>query len=351
VVGVATAWWNFAGLGEGATQQEEWEGVMPQDDKVVEFPSPHGEAEERAFKEATRLANLAPGESELWIDDSARRVGIPVEQLRDSVRAILKDREKKAKETKADTRRQDTRAERSRIAEQRQHEREDKRARQDEARARKEADRIAREEEAKRKRRETAFAEIADLPKLTHEVRLREAAARLGEDFQSLMQEFEVYLAARTIPEELEPWGEEVDTAELLMAIEAKFRRYVVTSDAIVAATVLWTLFTYVVEIATHAPKLFFTFPERDAGKSTALHVVRWMVQRAYASVEATGAVLYRIIDRLKPTLLLDESDTLFARRNALAHIINESWTNSGSKIPRARAGGKGYDEYDVYGV
>jgi hypothetical protein len=34
-----------------------------------------------------------------------------------------------------------------------------------------------------------------------------------------------------------------------------------------------------------------------------------------------------------------------------LAHIINESWTNSGSKILRARASGKGYDEYDVYGT
>jgi hypothetical protein len=265
---------------------------MTQDDRVVEFPNPHEESQQRAFKEATRLANLAPGESELWIDDSARGLGIPVEALREAVRAILKDREKTAREAKADIRRQDARAERSRIAGQRQQEREDKRARQDEARARKEADRIAREEEVKRKKRKTAFAEIADLPKLTHQVRLREAAARLGEDFESLMQEFEVYLAARTISEELEPWGEAVDTAELLAVIEVKFRRYVVASDAIVAATVLWTLFTYVVEIATHAPKLLFTFPERDAGKSTALHVLRWMVQRPYMAVEATGAAI-----------------------------------------------------------
>jgi putative DNA primase/helicase len=165
------------------------------------------------------------------------------------------------------------------------------------------------------------------------------------------VQEFEVYLAARTIPEELEPWGEEVDIAELLAAIEAKYRRYVVASDAIVTASVLWAPFTYLVEIATHAPKLLYTFPVRNAGKTTALHVVRWMAQRPYAAVEATGAVLYRIIDRLKPTLFLDEADSLFQRRNALAHIINESWTNSGSKIPRAKASGKGYDEYDVYGT
>jgi putative DNA primase/helicase len=97
-----------------------------------------------------------------------------------------------------------------------------------------------------------------------------------------------------------------------------------------------------VAEIATHAPKLLYTSPVKDAGKSTALHVVRRMVQRAYPAVEATGAVLYRIIDRLKPTLLLDEADTLFKRRTALAHIINESWTNSGSKIPRAKPVEKG---------
>jgi hypothetical protein len=63
-----------------------------------------------------------------------------------------------------------------------------------------------------------------------------------------------------------------VDTAELLEVIEVKFRRYVVASDAIVAATVLWTAFTYVVEIATHATKLLYTSPVKDAGKSHPSH-------------------------------------------------------------------------------
>jgi hypothetical protein len=321
---------------------------MTRDEKVVEFPnSSEDTPQQRAFKKATRLANLAPGEWKLYVEDDARTLGIPVERLTEIVLDILTDRAKKAKEEKADVRREEARAERSRI----RAEREDKRTRQDESLARKEADRIAREEEAKRKKREAVFAEISDLPKLTHETRLKEAASRLGETFESLVPEFEIYLAARTIPEGLEPWPDPVDTAELLAAIEAKFRRYVVASPAIVTASVLWALFTYVVEIATHAPKLLYTFPVRNAGKTTALHVVRWMAQRSYVAVEATGAVLYRIIDRLKPTLFLDEADSLFQRRNALAHIINESWTNSGSKIPRAKASGKGYDEYDVYGT
>jgi hypothetical protein len=74
------------------------------------------------------------------------------------------------------------------------------------------------------------------------------------------------------------------------------------------------------------------------------------MIQRPYAAVEATGAAVYRIVDRLKPTLLLDEADKLFQRNTVLAHIINTSWTNSGQKIPRVGPGGV-VVEYDPYGT
>jgi putative DNA primase/helicase len=327
------------------------------DGKVVSFQSsPPDTPEERARRlsvEVERLAKMPVVEWQFYLADEGyvAKYGVDVATFRGMVEATIKENEKQAREEKADTRYEQRRAEQKQ-------EREIKRTRQDEIAQRKEAERAAREterlvqeQEAKRIKREVEFAVIADLPAITHETRLKEASTRLGEKFETLVQEFGVFLAARTIPEELQPWEESVDTATLLSEIEAKFRRYVVATDAIVTATTLWTPFTYVASIATHAPKLLFTFPEGDAGKSTALHVVRWMAQRPYAAVEATGAVLYRIIDRLKPTLFLDEADTLFQRRTALAHIANESWTNSGSKIPRARASDKGYDEYDVYGA
>jgi Protein of unknown function (DUF3631) len=310
--------------------------------------------EERARRlgaEVERLARLPLFEWPLYVDETAKRHDITPAQLKAMVEATIKVNEKRAREAKADDRREKRQVEQKQERDDRRSRQERERSRKETERARKEAERLEREQEARRKKLDAAFAEIADLPKLTHEARLREAAARLGEELESLVQEFEFYVAARTIPEDLTPWDEAVDTAEMLAAIESKFRRHVVASDAIVTATALWTPFTYIVEIATHAPKLIFTFPEKDAGKSTALHVVRWMAQRSYVAVEATAAVVYRIIDRLKPTLFFDEGDTVFARRNSLAHIINESWTNNGSRIPRARASGKGYDEYDVYGA
>jgi uncharacterized protein DUF3631 len=308
----------------------------------IPFPISDEERTRRLRVEVERVARLSPVERpwQIETEDWTAKFGIDKAVASKMVEAAAKEIAKK----KADECREQRRAEQKQ-------ERKDKRTHQDEARARKEADRVAREEEAKRKKREAVFAEIADLPELTHETRLKEAAARLHEDFETLVLEFEVYLAARTIPEELTAWPDPVDTAALLMEIETKFRRYVVASTAIVTASALWTPFTYAVEIATHAPKLLYTFPVRDAGKSAALHVVRWMVQRPYVAVEATGAVLYRIIDRLKPTLFLDEADSVFQRRSALAHIINASWTNDGTKVPRARANGKEFDEYNIYGA
>jgi len=313
-------------------------------------PIPPREQAATLKADVDELSHQSPTGWMFWLPDYAKRHGITESQLQEKIEAEVAEAEKRAREAKADDR-----YERRRI-EQKQ-ERDDRRTRQDEARARKEderarkeAERLEREQEARRKKREAVFAEIADLPRLTHEVRLKEAAVRLGEDFAALVEEFEVFYAARTIPEDLEPWPDQVNAAELLGAIEAKFRRYVVATDAIVTASVLWAAFTYVVEVATHAPKLVFTFPEKDAGKSLAQDVLRWVVLRPYAALEATGAAVYRIVDRLRPTLLLDEADTIFARRNVLAHIINDSWSNSGRKVPRVGAGGR-IEEFDVYGA
>jgi hypothetical protein len=295
------------------------------EDTVVPFPQSDEERARRLKIEVDRLAQLSTVEWMLYVttESYAAKYGVDCATLKRMVEAVVKENEKKHRAEQVEQRRIEARAERKQ-------EREDQRVRRD-------------------CKEETTLSRKEIEPKLTHEVRLKEAAKRLSEDFEFLVEEFEVYFAARTIPEDLEPWPEPVDTAELLAAIEAKFRRYVVASDAIVVASVLFAPFTYVVEVATHAPKLLFTFPLKDAGKSTALQVLRRMVQRPYVAVEATGAATYRIIDRLRPTLLFEEADMLF-RRTLFVHILNASWANDGSKVPRVGLGGK-VEEFDCYGA
>jgi hypothetical protein len=323
--------------------------------KVIGFPTGDLPPEERARRltvEVDRLAGLPVVEWMFYLPDIAKKHGVLPADLKKMVEATIREREKKSREDRAENRQRARHYERKQERAEREHKREEERKQREADKkaehARKEAERVEREQEKRRKKLEAIFIEIARLPRITHVTRLKEAAARLGEDFEILQEEFEYFFAARSIPKELEPWPEPVGTAELLAAIETKFRRYVVVPDAIAAATTLWVVFTYIVEIAVYAPKLLFHFPKKDAGKSTALGVLYWLVQRPYAAVEATGAAIYRLIDQLKPTLLLDEADTLFRRNTMLAHIVNTSWTNSGQRIPRGGPGGTVVD-YDSY--
>jgi hypothetical protein len=323
--------------------------------KKVDFPKAEAPLEERARRlkaEVDRLASLPVVEWRFYLktDGVAEKHGMSLAEMTILIEATIKEREKKAREDRAESRRSEQRAEKEQSEARREARREQERATKEAERARKEAERIEREQEEQRKKREAVFAEIADLPRMTHVARLKEAAARLREDPETLIAEFELFFSARSLPAELTPWPDPVDTAELLAGVEVKFRRYVVTTDAIAVTTTLYVPFTYVVEIARYAPKLLFQFKDPNAGKSTAIQVVRWMVLRPYLAIETTAPALYRIIKRLKPTFILDEADSLFARNTVLAHIVNTSWDNSGAKIPRAGRGEE-FVEYDVFGT
>lgn len=78
---------------------------MSDDLKVVGFPKPEVPPEEmvrRQRLEAERLARLSPGEWQLWIDNSAAQLGMPRAPLEASVKAIIAQNEKEAREHKAE---------------------------------------------------------------------------------------------------------------------------------------------------------------------------------------------------------------------------------------------------------
>src|SRR5262249_49181342 len=161
---------------------------------------------------------------------TAEKYGLDKAALKQMVEAVIREAEKKAREDRGELRRREDRAEKKAERRERDADRRDERrarddARRAERRAREderlelEARKEAEKDEAKRVKREAAFAEIVDLPKLTHEMRLREAAKKLGEDFDFLVGEFEVYFAAREVTADLTPWPDSVNTAELLAEI------------------------------------------------------------------------------------------------------------------------------------
>jgi hypothetical protein len=152
-----------------------------------------------AWREATRLASLAPGEWRLWIDRSPERLRIPRATPRGLIVAIIKDSEKKAREDKAEARRQEERARREQEHKQRERKREQ--------------ERIDKKAERNRKQKEKAFERSISLPSEQHEARIVELAKRLDEDLAAICNGFSAFVgmasdAASTDSWNVEPWPE-----------------------------------------------------------------------------------------------------------------------------------------------
>jgi putative DNA primase/helicase len=115
---------------------------------------------------------------------------------------------------------------------------------------------------------------------------------------------------AREIFSSVEPWPEPVSGASLLQAIVRRLKRHVIFSDDAARAVALWIAFCWTHDAAIHSPILLVNSAEKDSGKTTLLGVLRFLVPRSLFIVEISAAVLYRMIEKWKPTLIVDEADS-----------------------------------------
>ena len=299
--------------------------------KSFAFPkevSPEEQAR-RLRVEVERLAGLPAVERLFYIECEgiAEKHGVTRPVLKKMVDSTVEANEKRANEDKAENRRSEERAEKERS-----------KARQEEKRARREQERADKEAERKRKQCEKELTALLKLPSAEQESRLAALAKRLDEDVDFLREELSKLIAAAE--EEgailaVEPWPEPIATGELLNEVQAQLARFVVIHDeAMAVAVVLWIAFAWVHEIAVHSPSLVFTGADADIGKTTACGVLKFLTPRAYAGAELTGPALYRFVDHVHPTLIIDDADRLLRRRADLVHIINIGWTR-GTLIPR----------------
>ena len=78
-----------------------------------------------------------------------------------------------------------------------------------------------------------------------------------------------------------------------------------------------------------------FTSPEPDCGKSTSLSIIQLLVLSAVPSVNISPAAMFRTIERHRPTLLVDEADTLLADNEELRAVLNSGHSRSSAFVLR----------------
>ena len=132
---------------------------------------------------------------------------------------------------------------------------------------------------------------------------------------------------------EPEPWHERVDGVDVLREVSDAIRQHVVMSDLYADATALWVVHTYLLDVVDITPRLAITSPEKQCGKTTLLDVLFCLTWRPLEVSNTTTSPIFRTIEKIRPTLLLDEGDTFLLGNEEMRGILNSGHRRGGSVL------------------
>ncbi len=103
------------------------------------------------------------------------------------------------------------------------------------------------------------------------------------------------------------------DLGAVLDEAVAEFSRYIIAPAAVIHTAVLWGVFAHIIQHelleVNFAPRLAIQSATTICGKSTLLEAVACLTPRDQLSGSVTTSSIFRIVDSLRPTLLIDEGD------------------------------------------
>jgi Protein of unknown function (DUF3631) len=190
---------------------------------------------------------------------------------------------------------------------------------------------------------DAAIKRLAELTPIEYERERKSAAEKLGIDRLSVLDR--LVKAGRGDngdtkgqgrPLELptiEPWPAPINGADLLDDICDVVKRYVVLPEGSAEALASWAIHTHAFECFEHSPRLAITSPEKGCGKTTTLDVLAELVARPLPTSNATTAAIFRTIEKVKPTLLIDEADTFLRENEELRGVLNSGHRRGGQII------------------
>ena len=139
----------------------------------------------------------------------------------------------------------------------------------------------------------------------------------------------------RVMLDDGDPWSAPVDGAALLGELVETYARYIAELPPAAVAEALWTVHAHAHDATHISPLLAFTSATKRCGKSTALALVGAMVPRPLPASNITAAALFRAVERLRPTLLVDEVDSFLREREELRGVLNSGHCRAVAAVVR----------------
>lgn len=178
---------------------------------------------------------------------------------------------------------------------------------------------------------EAKIAELAKLSALEYELSREDAAESLGVRVSKLDQFVQAARPADAAAEDaptdpfdmVEAWPEPVDGADLLHELQQTVERFCVLPEHTAPLMAAWVLHAWAHDASDISPVLAFVSPEKRCGKTTALSVIGALTPKTMHAVNISTSVLFRVIEKFCPTVLIDEADTFLEANDELRGVLN----------------------------
>lgn len=135
--------------------------------------------------------------------------------------------------------------------------------------------------------------------------------------------------------EEAKAWDEPVNGQTLFDELTAVFSKYLALQKYQAETLALWSIFSRCFNANNIAPKLLIHSPEKRCGKTTLLHVLSELVWQPILASNMTPAVIFRVIEQIGGTIMIDEADTFIRKDSEMVGIINGGHTKKGAIVWR----------------
>jgi putative DNA primase/helicase len=183
--------------------------------------------------------------------------------------------------------------------------------------------------------------ELSKLSKAAYERRRKAAAHELGMRVDVLDK---IIRQARAQAEEdctalphwkVDPWESEIPGAQLLDDIKKVFCRYIVLPRGAGDALALWALHAWTMDAGDISPFLVLVSPTKRCGKTSALIVLYYLTPRSELAGNISASALFRYVEQIRPTLLIDEADSFVQDNEELRGVLNSGHTKAAAHVIR----------------
>lgn len=129
------------------------------------------------------------------------------------------------------------------------------------------------------------------------------------------------------------PCADPVNGADVLTELVECIERYAVLPEGAAVAIALFIMHTYTFVAFHISPRLLITSPVRRCGKTTVLLLINLLASKPLLTSNITTAAIFRTVEAVRPTLIIDEADSFARENDELRGIINSGHAREGTVI------------------